>query len=162
MEWNSPPKHGPCLASTSPLRIKDVVVSGYGSASTGGSVTQPPTETAIPEADVTGLLTDLSLRPVKGSSYGTSRTAMVDSGGTLNTVEGSLSDCVHVDGTSGVCYDATQAPTFINGGTPSGTIDGSNPTFTLANQLLPQPAFCCIGTVCCRCKESITTFNRTA
>jgi hypothetical protein len=45
---------------------------------------------------------------------------------------GNASDCIRVDGTSGVC------PTFIDQETPGGAVDGANVSFTIANA--PQPA----------------------
>lgn len=127
--WSVPP-------STTTLRIKDVRVAS--SSGPGGGIIQPPSGTPIPESNVTGLLTDLSLRPVKGVTYTTGRTAMVDDSGAIDSVEGNLSDCVHVDGSSGACIDTTYLPVFVDFETPGGVVDGSNATFTLANP--PTPA----------------------
>jgi len=128
--------------SATTLRIKDVRVtnesspSGSGSGS-GGGVASPPGNSPVPESQVTGLLTDLSLRPMKGSDYGNGRAAMVDSGGALNTVDGNLTDCVRVDGTSTACFDPAVIPAYVDGETPAGTVDGTNATFTLAGT--PNP-----------------------
>jgi hypothetical protein len=127
--WAVPP-------STTPVHIKDVRVASS-SGSTGGGVVQPPNQTPIPESNVTGLLTDLSLRPVRGPGYTTSRSAMVNDSGAIDSVEGNLSDCVRVDGSSGPCFDPTQVPSFVDYETPGGVVDGSNATFTLANT--PDP-----------------------
>jgi hypothetical protein len=127
--WSVPP-------STTTLRIKDVRVAS--ASGPGGGIIQPPSGTPIPESNVTGLLTDLSLRPVKGATYTTGRTAMVDDSGAIDSVEGNLSDCVHVDGSSGACIDTTYLPVFVDFETPGGVVDGSNATFTLANT--PTPA----------------------
>ena len=128
--------------SATTLRIKDVRVatdsSGSGSGSgSGGGVASPPGNSPVPESQVTGLLTDLSLRPMKGSDYGNGRAAMVDSGGALNTVDGNLTDCVRVDGTSTGCFDPTVLPAYVDGETPAGIVDGTNATFTLAGT--PNP-----------------------
>ena len=128
--------------SATTLRIKDVRVatdsSGSGSGSgSGGGVASPPGNSPVPESQVTGLLTDLSLRPMKGSDYGNGRAAMVDSGGALNTVDGNLTDCVRVDGTSTGCFDPTVLPAYVDGETPAGIMDGTNATFTLAGT--PNP-----------------------
>jgi hypothetical protein len=126
-------------ASSTTLHIKDVRVStANSSGGTGGGVIQPPSQTPISEASVTGLLTDLSIRPVRGPNYTTGRTAVVNDSGALDSVSGNLSDCVHVDGSSGPCYDPMFVPAFIDTETPGGTIDGSNLTFTLAAG--PNPA----------------------
>jgi hypothetical protein len=126
--WSVPP-------STTPLRISAVnVTASTTSGSTGGGVVTPPSTSPIPEAGVTGLLTDLSLRPVKGSTYTNNGAAMIDSTGAIDAVQGNLSDCVHVDGTSGGCMDPG---TVITNETPGGVVDGSNPTFILANTVSP-------------------------
>ena len=131
--WSVPP-------STTTLRIKDVrVAAGSGSAgSTGGGVVTPPATSPITESSVTGLLTDLSLRPVKGAAFSNGGTAMVNISGAIDTVQGNMSDCVHVDGSSGTCVDPSLLPSFVNNETPGGAVDGSNATFTLANT--PSPA----------------------
>ena len=131
--WAVPP-------STSALRIKDVRVAAPASSGGGGGggVVQPPSQSPITEANVIGLLTDLSLRPIRGSGYTTSRAAMVDDSGAINSVEGSLSDCVRVDGSSGPCFDVTQLPVYIDCETPAGLLDGSNAAFTLSGT--PNPA----------------------
>lgn len=131
--WSVPP-------STTPLRIKDVRVTPAASGSTGGSgggVVTPPSTTPITESDVIGLLTDLSLRPVKGSGYANGGAAMIDNSGAIDMVLGNQSDCVRVDGSATTCFDPTQVPSFVTNETPSGVIDGSNATFTLANALSP-------------------------
>jgi hypothetical protein len=136
--WSVPP-------STTPLRIKDVRLTtstsgtgSGGSGSTGGGVVQPPSQSPITESNVTGLLTDLSLRPTKGAAYTTGRAAMVNDSGSIDSVEGNLSDCVHVDGSSGACIDTSYLPVFVDFETPGGVVDGSNASFTLVNT--PAPA----------------------
>jgi hypothetical protein len=122
--WSVPP-------STTPLHIKNVRVVTPG-GTTGGGVVQPPDQTPISEANVTGLLTDLSLRPIRGSSYTAGRAAMINEGGAIDAVEGNLSDCVRVDGSAGPCMDSSALPSYVDYETPSGVIDGSNAVFTLA------------------------------
>jgi hypothetical protein len=100
-------------------------------------VVQPPSQSPITESNVTGLLTDLSLRPTKGPAYTSGRAAMVNDGGSIDSVEGNLSDCVRVDGSSGACIDTNYLPVFVDFETPGGIVDGSNASFTLANT--PNP-----------------------
>jgi len=133
--WSVPP-------STTPLRIKDVRVTaatsgGSGGSGSGGGVVTPPSTTPITESAVTGLLTDLSLRPVKGSGYANGGTAMIDNSGAIDMVQGNLSDCVRVDGSATTCFDPSRVPALVSNETPAGVIDGSNASFTLANALSP-------------------------
>lgn len=121
--WAVPP-------SAAPLRLKDVRIAGPIS----GPVTPPPVE-SIEESDVIGLVNDLAIRPVKGPGYAPSRAVYVDASGALEAVIGNLTDCVRVDGTAGPCGSA---PTFVDGETPGGAIDGANASFTLAGT--PAPA----------------------
>jgi hypothetical protein len=64
----------------------------------------------INQSDVIGLIADLGARPVRGPSYAPGRVALINSSGLLESVTGSPSDCVRVDGTSAPC-----------GGSPDGT-----------------------------------------
>jgi hypothetical protein len=129
--WSVPP-------STTPLRIRDVRVaasagsSTSGGADTGGSLTGP-----IPESQVTGLIADLGARPTKGPGFAAGRTAIVDASGLVETATGNPADCVHVDGSSGPCGSGG-SPTFVDGDSPSGIVDGSNATFALA--AVPAPS----------------------
>jgi hypothetical protein len=124
--WMVPP-------STTPLRIRDVRTgttvggAGGGSLSGGGNVASGP----ITESGVTGLLTDLSSRPLKDSSYIPGRVAIVDSSGALGSVAGNFNDCVYVNGTSGPCFDPTQLSTYSDSETPAGVVDGNNASFVL-------------------------------
>jgi hypothetical protein len=145
--WSVPP-------STTPLRVANVRVTGLltgssagssggttgtGTGSSGGSaggVTSGGT-TSIPESQVVGLTNDLSVRPVEGTAYAPGRTAMINTSGQVDAVVGNASDCVHVDGSTGACFDATLLATFVDAETPAGTINGSNNSFTLINA--PQP-----------------------
>jgi len=133
--WMVPP-------STTPLRVSQVRISsnsvpGNTVTGTGGIVVGAPLSGVtgdIPESQVTGLVSDLAARPLKGTSYGTGRVAIVDDTGALDTVVGNTTDCVYVDGTSGPCFDATQLPGYSDGEIPSGVVDGSNYTFGLVAQ----------------------------
>ncbi len=132
--WMVPP-------STSPLRLVDIrtsFVSGGGGVGGGGVSSGGGGSGPVSESNVTGLVSDLSARPLKGPAYGTGRVAIVDANGDLDTAVGNSTDCVYVSGTSGPCFDATQLPNYSDGESPSGVVDGSNTTFGLAG--LPTPA----------------------
>jgi hypothetical protein len=122
--WAVPPP------GTLPYRVRDVALAP-------GTVTgsAPAAATIITIADVTGLQTALNTRPVIGVSFGISRSAVIDATGAIDAATGNLSDCLHVDGTSGPC--ASTSISFIDGEVPQGTVNGSNTAFTLAN--VPSP-----------------------
>jgi hypothetical protein len=111
-------------ASSQPLRVRDV--------RTSGALTAPQTAPAgaIPESNVIGLIADLGARPTKGSSYAAGRVAMVNSTGMLDSVTGAASDCVRVDGSSGPC--GAPAPSFVDGDSLTGIVDGANASFSVA------------------------------
>ena len=115
--------------SATPLKVTQVRIGTGGSGSAGGLTgsTGPVTE-----ASVTNLVSDLNARPIKGPGYGINAVAVVDQNGQLETAVGSLGDCVFVDGTTGPCSSVT-LPTWVNGETPGGAVNGLNATFTLAN-----------------------------
>lgn len=123
--WVVPP-------STSPLRVSDVRTSSTTGSAAGLSQTQI--------GDVSGLRTELNIRPAMGSGYAPSRAAIIDTNGGLAGATGGLSDCVHVDGTSGPCGTSSggSAVSFADAEIPSGAIDGVNVTFQLTG--LPSPA----------------------
>ena len=121
--------------SATPVTIADVRVSTTSTPS-NNSPLQPPNQTPIAESGVTGLVNDLSLRPMKGTGFSGGRAAMINSAGGIDAVIGNPSDCVFVDGTSGPCGGAS--PLFSDAEVPGGTIDGNNATFMLANS--PSPA----------------------
>ena len=124
--------------STTPVRLRDVRVAAT-SSSTGapsGDTGTGGVSVPIPEADVTGLIADLASRPVKGAGFAAGRVAVVDSLGVLESATGSATDCMHVDGSSGVCGGAAAA--FVDADTLTGIVDGSNTSFTLSN--VPNPA----------------------
>jgi hypothetical protein len=113
--WAVPP-------SSSKLRLKDVRSQPLaGGITTGGAEI----------ADITGLRGELDVRPVKGNSFLASRTAVINTSGSLDGAIGNPGDCVRVDGTSGPCGDAN-AIFFVDSENPSGILDGTNRVFTLA------------------------------
>lgn len=138
--WMVPP-------STTPLRVRDVrtgstttvtspiIISSGSSTLPGGSSSS---SAPITESSVVGLTNDLAARPLKGPSFGTSRAAVVDQNGAIDTVVGNLTDCVYVDGSSGPCFDPSFLPTYSDGETPSGVVDGANTSFVLVGT--PTPA----------------------
>jgi hypothetical protein len=124
--WAVPP-------STTTLRIRDVLVS------TGTVIGPAPETSPIDISDVVGLTNALALTAQKGVGYTLGRTAIIDSSGLIDGAAGNLTDCMHVDGTSGSCGTATGVyPGFSDSEVPSGAINGSNTGFTLA--FTPSPA----------------------
>jgi hypothetical protein len=106
-------------SSVQPLRVRDVRVA------TAGAVGADTVTTTVQESDIVGLLSDLGARPLKGPGYAAGRVAYVNSTGAMETVIGSSTDCVHVDGSSGPC-GGTQ-PNFADGEAPAGLVDGAAP-----------------------------------
>jgi hypothetical protein len=123
--WAVPP-------STQALHVRDVrtVTGALSSADTSGGGT-----TSVQETNVVGLIADLGARPLKGPGFAAGRVAMADASGMLQTVVGSASDCVRVDGSSGPCGGGTLS--FMDGDSPSGLVDGSNAAFGLS--AVPDP-----------------------
>jgi hypothetical protein len=89
--WVVPP-------SATPLRVHDVRLAP-GAVTTQG----PPAVTLIPISDVIGLQTALNLLLSAGPGFGLTRTAVINASGSIDGAIGNLTDCVHVDGTSGTC-----------------------------------------------------------
>ena len=118
-------------SSVQPLRVRDVRIATPGQIGndTVGS-------TPVQETDVIGLISDLGARPLKGPAYAAGRVAFVNPTGALETVTGSPSDCVRVDGTSGPCGGAL--PGFTDNEAPAGLVDGANTSFVLS--AVPSPA----------------------
>ncbi len=124
--WAVPP-------STLPLRVRDVRVSQ-------GSVVGPPAVTTPTQiSDVTGLSNELLIRPIRGTGFAIGRAAIINQAGQLEGAVGNLTDCVRVDGSSRSLRRSGGggSQVFVNGETPSGTIDGVNTTFLLA--FVPSP-----------------------
>ena len=117
-------------SSVQPLRVRDVRIATTDSA---GADTIPPT---VQESDIAGLISDLGARPLKGPGYAAGRVAFVNTVGAMETVTGTPTDCVRVDGTSGPCGGAQSG--FVDGDTPAGVVDGANTAFALS--AVPNPA----------------------
>ena len=120
-------------SSAQPLHVRDVRVatpSNVAAAETGG------TSTPAQESDIVGLIADLGARPLKGPGFAAGRVAVVNPLGALESAGGNATDCVHVDGSSGPCGGSQ--PSFVDGDSPAGIVDGSNTSFTLS--AVPNPA----------------------
>jgi hypothetical protein len=127
--WSVPP-------ATKALRVQDVLLSPAITPAAPLTGTSP-----IPESAVIGLLADLTARPVSGAGYEPGRVAFIDSIGALEAVTGNVSDCVHVDGSSGPCGasgSGTVGPTFTDAQPLAGLVNGANVTFTVS--AVPTPA----------------------
>lgn len=124
--WAVPP-------SSVVLHLRDVLVS------TGTVVGPAPLTPPVDISDVVGLANALALTAQKGVGFALGRTAIIDQSGLIDGAAGNLSDCVHVDGSSGSCGAATGVyPGFSDSEAPSGAVNGSNTVFTLA--FTPSPA----------------------
>ena len=121
-------------SSVTPLRVSDVRIAAVGSSTAPG--TAGADTGTVQESDVTGLIGDLGARPLKGPGYAAGRVAWANASGAIETVTGTPTDCVHVDGSSGPCGGVP--PGYVDGETPAGVVDGSNTSFTLAG--VPNPA----------------------
>ena len=121
-------------SSAQPLHVRDVrsaAPSNVAAADTSGG-----TSTPAQESDIVGLIADLGARPLKGPGFAAGRVAVVNPLGALESASGSATDCVHVDGSSGPCGGSQ--PSFVDGDSPAGIVDGSNTSFTLS--AVPNPA----------------------
>ena len=99
----------------------------------GSAVLACAQTTPIPINGVTGLPNQLNVRPQEGAAFTPGRTAVIDGTGSIEGAAGTLTDCMHVDGSSGPC-----SPQYVDSEVPSGQTDGSNTVFTLAQ--LPTPS----------------------
>ena len=124
--WAVPP-------SSVPLRVSAVLVSS-------GTVIGPaPITSPVQISDVVGLTNALALGVQIGVGFTLGRTAIINDEGQIDGATGTLSDCMHVDGTSGPCGSSGGIyPGFSDAEIPSGSINGSNAAFTLA--FTPSPA----------------------
>ncbi len=120
--WSVPP-------SSASLRVRDVRIVWPPSTTVSAA-----NEDSITIDDVEGLRDALDSRPEKGTSYTPSRTAVIGPTGNLEAAGGDVDNCVRVNGTSTPCG----AGSFVDGETPSGTIDGSNSSFTLSGTPTPS------------------------
>ncbi|MGD0499597.1 MAG: hypothetical protein ABSC23_14305 [Bryobacteraceae bacterium] len=125
-------------SSAQPVRVRDVRVAtldaGAVAADTGGS--GGGTGGPVAETGVVGLIADLGARPLKGPGYAAGRVAVVNALGALESATGSPTDCLRVDGSSGPC--GSNAPSFVDGDTLAGIVDGANTAFSLT--AAPTPA----------------------
>ena len=128
--WAVPP-------SSLVLRVRDVRISS-------GTVVGPgPVISPVQIGDVIGLSNALGIRPTAGVGFSPGRVAVINQGGQIDAAAGNLSDCVHVDGTSGVCGGGGSggggggSSSFADSEIPGGVANGVNVTFTLAN--IPSP-----------------------
>ncbi len=112
-QWSVPPSQTPLK-----LNVVRVMTGGAGNL-TNNFVIQ----------DVTGLRTELDLRPARGTTWTANRAAVIGGSGTLEAVMGDDTDCVRVDGTSAPCGTSL---IYIDGEIPSGTANGFNTNFTLS------------------------------
>jgi hypothetical protein len=121
--------------SVSPLRVRDVRLSP-GAVSTSG----PQAQTAnVLISEVQGLQAALNLRPTQGIAYAAARTAVINVSGAIDGAVGNLSDCMHVDGSSGACGTGGGGSlVFVDAEIPGGTLDGVNSAFALVNT--PNPS----------------------
>jgi hypothetical protein len=121
--WAVPP-------STKPLLISEILLG----PNTTTAVTIPSPlltgQQPIPESSVIGLPADLAARPLEGPNYGAG-VAIIDATGALEAIAGNVSYCVHVDGSSGPCgTTGTAGPSFTDGETLGGVVNGANTAFT--------------------------------
>ncbi len=126
--WAVPP-------STNILRVRDVRIAS------GSVIGPPPVISPVQIGDVIGLANELEVRPMHGVAYTLGRTAVINNSGQIDGASGSLSDCVHVDGSSGPCGGSGGGGVggaFADSEVPLGTINSSNTTFLLAHA--PHPA----------------------
>jgi hypothetical protein len=117
-------------ASSAPVRLRDVRVQAPGPA----NLENPNGPVEI--AGVTGLRTELDLRPAKGASYVASRAAVINSSGAIDAALGLPGDCLRVDGTTSPC--GTGGLLFVDGERPAGLVNGVNTAFALS--AAPTPA----------------------
>ncbi len=120
--WVVPP-------SASPLAVAAVRSSS--------SITGAVALSQIQISDVSGLRTELNIRPTMGAAFAVARAAIIDASGGIAGATGNLSDCIHVDGTSGACGTSGSSSNFVDAETPTGVVDGSNLVFQLTNA--PSP-----------------------
>ena len=132
--WSVPP-------SPTALRVRDVRTAVPGALAAPPAGNTQPGSTPISITDVTGLRGELDVRPTKSTLYTSSRTAYINSTGSIESVAGDPTDCVRVDGTATACTTTTDtAPglIFVDGETPAGVLNGSNLAFVLT--AVPDPA----------------------
>jgi len=125
--------------SSTPLTIASVMIGQTGGViiGSGGGTMPPPGDTSIQIGDVVGLSNQLAMRPMIGPAFADSRAAIINSTGGIDAAAGNLSDCLHVDGTSGSCGSGSTGTAFVDAEVPGGTENGTNKQFTLAATPVP-------------------------
>jgi len=124
------------IPSLTPVPL--AAIRSVNGAVTGGN-TLPPASLSI--TDIAGLSDELSVRPIKGFAFSIDRIVKSGSTGALESVQGNLADCIHVDGTTGPCGSVSSGgagPGFVDQESPAGSVNGSNTVFTLTQA--PSPA----------------------
>jgi hypothetical protein len=121
--WSVPP-------TSSPVRLQDVRTH----APTAGELTETPVTVTI--QDVSGLRTELDLRPQRGVSWMPGRSAVIGASGGIEGAIGDPGSCVRVDGTSTPC--GFGGITYVDSEIPLGNVNGVNTMFTLSAP--PTPA----------------------
>jgi hypothetical protein len=126
--WVVPP-------SATPLRVRDVRLAP-GTVMTPG----PPAAATVQIGDVVGLQSALSLRLAMGTGFAVSRAAVLNAIGSVDGAVGNLTDCLHVDGSSGACgtTGGVSSVLFVDSEVPAGAVNGSNVAFALAS--MPTPS----------------------
>lgn len=114
--------------SLAPVSLRDVRTHAI-------APTPPSNLTSIAIQDVSGLRTELDLRPSRGVSWVGGRTAVIGATGGIEAAIGEAGSCVHVDGTAGPC--GLGGVNFVDGETLGGTIDGVNTAFQMSTS--PSP-----------------------
>lgn len=114
--------------SLSPVRLNEIRTHAIGPVTPGNL-------TSVAIQDISGLRTELDLRPIRGASWIGGRTAVIGQSGGIESAIGEAGSCVHVDGTAGPC--GIGGVTFVDGETPGGTADGVNTVFQLSGA--PSP-----------------------
>jgi hypothetical protein len=123
-------------SSAQPLHVRDVRVTVAAPSNVGADTSGGTSSTPAQESDIVGLIADLGARPLKGPGFAAGRVAVVNPLGALESASGTATDCVHVDGSSAPCGGSQ--PSFVDGDSPAGIVDGSNTSFTLS--AVPNPA----------------------
>jgi hypothetical protein len=130
VRWTESWQVAPSWTALTLNQVRVAAPNSGGSGGSGGSISLP-----ISESNVTGLVADLAARPTKSATFTRSRAAIIDSTGSIASVGGNGSDCVHVDGTSGTCGTGTSASIsagFVDNEIPTGAENGTNVIFSLS------------------------------
>lgn len=119
--WAVPP-------SSAVLRVRDIRVSN---GTVVGSLPVSGGQIAI--SDVTGLTNELLVRPIRGAGLAPNRVAFINSAGQIDAVQGNVSDCVTVDGSSVPCGSIGSGTANAYGEIPAKSTDATyNLAFTPA------------------------------